>query len=72
MWPAAADDNSGEKESLFTRERSSYCSGVSSQVNLGIIISLLSRFPDLNRVPARYEGAALPGELNRRKKIYFF
>ena len=71
MWPAAADDNSGEKESLFTRERSSYCSGVSSQVNLGIVISLLSRLSDLNQLPPRYECGALPGELNRRKKYIF-
>lgn len=25
---------------------------------------LISQLPDLNRVPARYEGAALPGELS--------
>ncbi len=27
------------------------------------IAMLISQIPDLNRVPARYEGAALPGEL---------
>ena len=27
-----------------------------------------SQLPDLNRVPARYEGAALPGELSWQAK----
>ena len=35
-----------------------------SQTSLFAAVSQLS---DLNRLPARYEGAALPGELNRQK-----
>ena len=31
-----------------------------------------SRLSDLNQLPARYEGAALPGELNRQKYFMVF
>ena len=36
-----------------------------------LLFAVVSQFPDLNRVPARYEGAALPGELNwHRDRIH--
>ena len=42
------------------------CSAFPSVVGSEFIQFILSQLSDLNRLPARYEGAALPGELSWR------